>query len=138
MGFGGGMFYMGSAKAVEQCLRGGEGGLADSAACRQALAAVGAEPVLGWGYTDLVGAIEAQRTALVASARRAEGRMVPKDQREIADRVGIDLPDGVVDDLGEIDARSLSEGFGPMQWDMRSVREGLVTRLRLLRPAKAD
>jgi hypothetical protein len=102
------------------------------------MAAVGGEPVLGWGYTDLVAALEARREALVSSARRAEGRMVPKDQREIADRVGLDVPDGLVDELGEIDAKSLAEGFGPMQWDMRAVREGLLTRLRVLKPSKAD
>jgi hypothetical protein len=138
MGFGGGMFYVGSTPMVEQCLRGGAGDLAESAACRQAMAAVGSEPVLGWGYTDLVAALEARREALVASARRAEGRMVPTDQREIADRVGLDVPDGLVEELGEIDAKSLAEGFGPMQWDMRAVREGLLTRLRVLKPAKAD
>ena len=138
MGFGGGMFYMGSSPAVEQCLRGGEQGLGDSAACKQALAAVGTDPVLGWGYTDLVAAIDARRQSLLASAQRAEGRMVPKDQREIADRVGLDVPDGLVEELGEIDAKSLGEGFGPMQWDMRAVSDGLRTRLRLLKPAKVD
>jgi hypothetical protein len=74
----------------------------------------------------------------VASAKRAEGRVVPKDQREIADRVGIDVPDGIVQDLADIDAKSLSEGFGPMQWDMRAHPAGLRTRLRLLKPAKQD
>ena len=64
--------------------------------------------------------------------------MVSKDQREIADRVGLDVPDGVVGNLGEIDAKSLAEGFGPMQWDMRPVREGLLTRLRILKPSKTD
>jgi hypothetical protein len=64
--------------------------------------------------------------------------MVPKDQREIADRVGLDVPDGLVEELGEIDAKSLGEGFGPMQWDMRAVSDGLRTRLRLLKPAKVD
>jgi len=123
---------------VEQCLRGGEQGLGDSAACKQALAAVGNDPVLGWGYTDLVAAIDARRQSLLASAKRTEGRMVPKDQREIADRVGLDVPDGIVEELGEIDAKSLGEGFGPMQWDMRAVSDGLRTRLRLLKPAKTD
>jgi hypothetical protein len=138
MGFGGGMFYMGSSPVVEQCLRGGEQGLGDSAACKQSLAAVGTDPVLGWGYTDLVAAIDAGRQSLLASAKRAEGRMVPKDQREIADRVGLDVPDGIVEELGEIDAKSLSEGFGPMQWDMRAVSDGLRMRVRLLKPARAD
>ena len=138
MGFGGGMFYMGASAAVEQCLRGGQGGLGDTPACRQALAAVGSDPVLGWGYTDLVAALDVRRQSLVASAKRAEGRVVPKDQREIADRVGIDVPDGIVRDLADIDAKSLSEGFGPMQWDMRAHPAGLRTRLRLLKPAKQD
>ena len=139
MGFGGGMFYMGSNATVEQCLRGGAGGgLADTAPCRQALAAVGSDPVLGWGYTDLVGALEAQRESLVAAAKRSERRMLPKEQREIADRVGIDVPDGLADDLKELDPKSLAEGFGPMQWDLRSAKDGLLTRLRLLRPAKAE
>ena len=48
------------------------------------------------------------------------------------------MPDGIVEELGEIDAKSLGEGFGPMQWDMRAVSDGLRTRLRLLKPAKAD
>ena len=138
MGFGGGMFYMGSTPMVEQCLRGGDGGLGETPACRAALSAVGTDPVLGWGYTDLVASMEVRRDEMVAAARRAEGRMLPKDQREIADRVGIDVPDGVVGRLKDVDARSLGEGFGPMQWDMRSVKDGLLTRLRLLRPAKAD
>jgi hypothetical protein len=138
MGFGGGMFYMGSTRMVEQCLRGGDGGLGETPACRASLAAVGAQPVLGWGYTDLVASLEARRDEMVASARRAESRMLPKDQREIADRVGIDVPDGVVGRLKDIDAKGLAEGFGPMQWDMRSVKDGLLTRLRLLRPSKAD
>lgn len=138
MGFGGGMFYLGADKMVEQCLRGGEGGLGDTPACKSALAAVGNDPVLGWGFTDLVAALEAQRKDLLASARRAEGRMIPKDQREIADRVGIDVPEGVVDDLKDIEPKSLGEGFGPMQWDMRTATGGLLTRLRLLRPVKAD
>jgi hypothetical protein len=139
MGFGGGMFYMGTNATVEQCLRGGGGnGLAETPPCRQALAAVGSEPLLGWGYTDLVGALEARREALVAAAARSERRMLPKEQREIADRVGIDVPDGLADGLKELDAKTLGEGFGPMQWDMRPVRDGLLTRLRLLRPAKAD
>ena len=138
MGFGGGMFYMGSNATVEQCLRGGVGGLGDAAACRQALAAVGSEPVLGWGYTDLVGLLEAQRESLVSAAKRSERRMLPQDQREIADRVGIDVPDGLADDLKELDPRSLGEGFGPMQWDLRPLKDGLLTRVRLLRPSKPE
>ena len=126
-------------RSVEQCLRGGAGsGLADTPPCRQALAAVGGDPVLGWGYTDLIGALEAQREALVAAAKRSERRILPKGQREIADRVGIDVPDGIADDLKDLDAKSLAEGFGPMQWDMRAAKTGLLTRLRLLRPAKAE
>jgi hypothetical protein len=132
------MFYLGADAMVEQCLRGGEGGLGETPACKASLAAVGNDPVLGWGYTDLVAALEMQRKEMLASARRAEGRMIPKDQREIADRVGIDVPEGVVDDLKEIDPKSLGEGFGPMQWDMRTAPGGLLTRLRLLRPVKAD
>ena len=139
MGFGSGMFYMGSNATVEQCLRGGTGGgLADTAACRQALAAVGADAVLGWGYTDLVGALEAQRDALVAAAKRSERRVLPKEQREIVDRVGIDVPDGLAEALEDLDPKLLGEGFGPSQWDMRAAKDGLLTRFRLLRPAKAE
>ena len=134
-GFGGGMFFMGSTPMVEQCLRGGEGGLGETAACRQAMAAVGSEPVIGWGYTDLVATLEASREAMIEMAARAERSAVPKSQRDMAEGVGLDLPDGLAQKLKDVDAKSLSEGFGPSQWDMRALPNGLLTRFRLLRPA---
>ena len=137
-GFGGGMFYMGTTQLVEQSLRGGDGSLGESPACKQALAAVGTQPVLGWGYTDLVATLEVSRKSLIASASRYERNMVPKDQRDIADSVGLDLPTGLVDALKELDVKSLQNAFGPMQWDMRAVSNGLFTRTRLLKPAKTN
>ena len=115
-----------------------DGALGDTPACRQSLAAVGTQPVLGWGYTDLVTTLEVSRKALIASASRLERGMVPKDQRDIAESVGLDVPKGLVEALKELDVKGLREAFGPMQWDMRAVPNGLCTRVRLLRPVKAN
>ena len=135
MGFGGGMFLMGSSAMVEQCLRGSEGTLGETAACRQAMTAAGSEPVIGWGYTDLVASLEASREALVEMAARAERSAVPKSQRDIAGDAGLQLPEGLAEKLKDVDPKTFAEGFGPSQWDMRPVSNGLLTRFRLLRPA---
>ena len=135
LGFGGGMVFAGSSPMVEQCLRGGEGGLAETPACRQAMAAAGSDPVIGWGYTDLVATLEASREAMIEMASRAERSAVPKTQRDMAGEVGLDIPKGLSEKLKEVDAKSLAEGFGPTQWDMRAIPNGLITRFRLLRPA---
>jgi len=137
-GFGGGMFFSGSTPMVEQALRGGDGKLGETPACKQAITAVGSELVLGWGYTDLVASIEASRKAMIAAGSRYERGMVPKDQREIAESIGIDLPEGMITALKDLDAKSLSTVLGPLQWQMRSVSNGLVTRMRLLKPTKSD
>jgi hypothetical protein len=138
MGFGGGMFYMGTTTLVEQCLRGGQGGLADSPACRQSMGAAGSEPAIGWGFTDMVASLEASREALVAAASRAERGALPKGQRDLAGEAGIQLPEGLAESLQDVDAESLATGFGPMQWDLRPLPNGLLTRFRLLAPANAD
>ncbi len=137
-GFGGEMFFIGSTEVVEQCLRGGDGKLGDVPACRQSLEAVGSDPVIAWGYSDLVASLENSREELVAWATRVERGAVPKDQREIADQVGIGIPLNVVEELKEIDATSLSEAFGPMQWDVRPLPNGLLTRVRFLKPAASE
>ncbi len=138
IGLGGGYVFSGPAPAVEQALRSigdaGKATLADEPAFRRALVVLGSEPVVGWGYSNIVDCFDAgmkiSRMEIVREVER-EDLVMPRDD----DRMGFEnvlgngWPEGV-------DADLLRRFIGPMAWKMVSTDAGFTVRSYVLDAGK--
>lgn len=137
IGLGGGYLFTGPAPAVEQALRStgdaGNATLADDPVFRRAVAVLGSDPAVGWGYTNLVDCYDA---GMKISRKQMENLANEMEREEFAMPDGQDMPafeDLVAQDWTHgLDAALLRRHLGPMVWKLNATNEGFVVRAFVL------
>ncbi len=137
IGIGGGYVFVGGTPGVEQALR--STGAADAAnlgkdeTFQKAVGSLGNDPVVAWGYSDLVATIEAAMKAqqesmkqAIAEAKEFDPDMAAEMEKQMAELGNVSQ---------QIDAEFLKQYVGPAVWQMRSTDKGFVVNGYIL-PAK--
>jgi hypothetical protein len=142
IGVSNGFVASGDQKLVEQAMRSlGQSGLpsvTENKAYSQALAAIGAEPAVAWGFIDVAARWSVERELLERFGEddsRLDNAMGRADDSVLAKRLGYRLPGNTNDVLKTIDADMVNRHMGPVTWTMVGGPKGFVTRATLLRPA---
>ena len=136
-GFGGGWFFMGKSAFVEQGLRAVVGNptggtLAQTPACRQVLADIGANPVLCWGYQDMLLSVEQGDKSKSKSPSLSAG--YDSDDSDVANKLGLGVPMDPLAILLNDDESHWKQALGPSVFTMTQESSALITKIRLLPP----
>jgi hypothetical protein len=129
IGIGASYVFLGENRAVEQGLRGaaqaGAAALAQEPAFVRAIGAMNADPVVAWGYADMLdiaraGEIksEQQGREMIAQMRQWDPDLAAKLEQEAAQKGS-----------ARIDYSRLARFVGPMLWQVRSNDKGFLARL---------
>jgi hypothetical protein len=144
VGFAGGYAFVGPTPSVEQALRAsGEGdaaSLADEAMFQRAVAALGGDPAVAWGYSDTVSLLEGEAATVKArlEAQKAEMEELAREYPDMAEEFRqTDEMDAFLEVLTKIDFDLLREYIGPSAWRMRATDKGFAGVSYLL-SAEAD
>lgn len=134
LGLGGGRMFLGTERDVEQGLRSladrdRQGGLADDAAFKRALALLPDGPVVAWGYIDMVSSLE---VASVVERLSTEQMMeeLRREFPELAAEIGDDMDEQSAWD--KMDPTVLRRYLGPMIWQVQSTSDGFVAQAYML------
>ena len=141
IGVSNGWMASGDQKLVEQAMRSvGQKDLpsvAENPMYKAAAIAVGGEPVISWGYVDLVARWGLERELLERYGEKESklDNMVGRsDDSPVARKLGYKLPKNSNDVLKTIDADLVSKYVGPMVWSMKADGKGFVTRATVMQP----
>ncbi len=138
LGIGGGFVMIGTTPAVEQGLRAtgerGAAGLTDNARFRRAMAALSNEPVVAWGYSELVDTIESAILQQLMQQEQFIEELRQWGDDEFADEVQADIDEQRAV-IQKINFDQMRQYFGPSSWEVRSVADGFIARSYLLAPA---
>ncbi|MCZ6835726.1 MAG: hypothetical protein O7G85_08130 [Planctomycetota bacterium] len=137
LGLGGGRLFLGSTSGVEQALRtvGQEeqASLGDEAEFKRGVAALNNQPLIGWGYADIVDALEVQAHVgriqmeqTIAQMEEFDPEMAAEMKAELQEQTSF---------YDKIDPELLRRYIGPSVWQMMSTEKGFVFRQYIL---KAD
>lgn len=144
IGVSNGYMATGETKQVEQAMRAvGQKDLpsiAENASFKKASAAAGTEPLLAWGYSDLVArwSYDREMIKLAAKSDNDMTRAVEKsDDSPWAKRVGYQLPKNSLELLAAIEPALLAKHIGPTVWNVKMGDKGLTTRIWLM-PGSAE
>ena len=141
VGVSNGWMAAGDSKLVEQSMRAvGQKDLpsvAEGAVYRAAVRAVGADPVVSWGFLDTVARWSFERKMLEefgADDSRLDNAVGRADDSSWAKRLGYRMPGNMVDVLKTIDDGTVARHLGPAVWSMKADDRGFVTRAWVMQP----
>lgn len=137
IGITGGYVVIGPSTSVEQALRstGEDAGLAEEPIFQTASAALPDHPVVGWGVSDSVSAIELAVQEMMQAQEQMEAAI--EEMRAIdpalAEEMLGDQPP-IFELLENLDFDLLREHIGPTAWEFVSTDDGFIIRSYLLAP----
>lgn len=138
LGIGGGFVMIGTTPAVEQGLRAtgepGAAGLTGNARFRRAMSALSNEPVVAWGYSEIVDTIEATILQQLMQQEQFVEELRQWGDDEFADEVQADIDEQRAV-IQRINFDQIRQYVGPSSWELRSVADGFIGRSYLLAPA---
>ena len=134
-GFGAGWFFMGKSKFVEAGLRAvaasnTQGTLADTPACKQVLTDLGTEPVLCWGYQDILMDFSSDESP----NERERGEISASYDSNTFDKIGVSEPMGPLFIVFKNEETLWKSAMGPNVFSMTQESWGLKTKIRVLPP----
>jgi hypothetical protein len=128
LGIGGGYIVLGGTSAVEGALRAtsqtGALTLEADSGFKRAVAAIGGDPVIAWGYSDTINQVEAQ-----IYAQRMQLNQMVEDMREFAPEAAQQMQaeyDKIFKFIDDLDFDLLQKHIGPSVWRVRSIDDGFV------------
>ena len=137
IGIGGGFVFLGATPGVEQSLRAtGNAGaptLDKDETFQRAVNLLSKDPLVAWGYSDLVSTIDAMFKQQAAAAK-ASIEEVKKFDPDMAAEMEADAAK-MAKIADELDPEFLKQYIGPTVWQMRSTDKGFVMNSYVL-PAK--
>ncbi|MBL9141890.1 MAG: hypothetical protein JNK53_08490, partial [Phycisphaerae bacterium] len=144
IGVSNGYMAMGDSKQVEQAMRAvGQRDLpsvSENAAFKRAATAAGSDPVVGWGYSDLVArwAFDREMLKLKHKEMGTMPRLVDEsDDTPWAKRVGYKMPDDSMEKLATLEPSTVAKFIGPMVWTCQKDDKGAVLRMWVM-PAASE
>ncbi|MSR34686.1 MAG: hypothetical protein EXS12_07840 [Phycisphaerales bacterium] len=137
-GFGGGWFFLGKSVFVEECLRSVGGGskngtLAETRECQQVLADLGSNPVLCWGYMDMLISFDADEKQKSKQGPSVAASYDSNDE-VFMNKLGVDVPIDPFFNLLRDEKQGWKTAFGPSVFSMTQESSSLITKIRLLPP----
>jgi hypothetical protein len=141
LGLAGGYMFSGPMTAVEQALRSlaedEHTTLASDPIFGRAVGFLPTDPVVAWGYQDVVASAEAQ--AMMAQIQYEQMvEMFAEEDPEWADEMEALREDDPMAMLAEFDWAMLRDYIGPQIWDMRATEKGFEVRSWMLKAAEAE
>jgi hypothetical protein len=139
VGVSNGYIAMGDGKQVEQAMRAvGQKdlpSLADNPSYKKAATAAGTEPLVGWGFTDIVARWGFDREMIKSAAEESASMgqlMEQADDSPWAKRVGFTMPENSLEHLAELEPATLAKYVGSTVWSIKMGENGLVARYWLM------
>lgn len=136
LGVSNGYVSIGDSKQVEQAMRAvGQKDLptvAENPAYKKASKSAGTEPLVGWGFIDVVArwGFDREMIKLALEDEAMIGQIVEEaDDSPWAKRLGYDFPDNMLELLTALDTATLAKYVGPYVWSVKVGEKGLVGRL---------
>ncbi len=134
-GFGAGWFFTGKSNFVEAGLRSVtppllQTSLADTAECKQVMTDLGTEPVLCWGYQDILMDFSSDES----SNERQRGEISASYDSNTLDKIGVRSPMDPLYILFKNDETLWRSAMGPNVFSMTQESWGLKTKIRVLPP----
>ena len=134
-GFGAGWFFTGKSNFVEAGLRSVtppllQTSLADTAECKQVMTDLGTEPVLCWGYQDILMDFSSDES----SNERQRGEISASYDSNTLDKIGVGSPMDPLYILFKDDETLWRSAMGPNVFSMTQESWGLKTKIRVLPP----